>query len=188
MTAMPPTSLEIIIPKIKAGDQEAANILFNLFQNYVYAYGLRWLKNETDAEDLAQNAIMHSIIKIHQLNCSKAYPSWLRRIAYNMAIDVIKARRQDFEINDDSAIEYELEPINNLIKQEDAKTLKKAIRKLKKMDRTMLVEFYFKNKSIEKIAKQEEAPIGTIKRRLFVARNRLRAYYEEMECQTKAHQ
>ena len=182
MNAMP-TNLEILVAKVKSGDQEAAGVLSVQFQKYVYSCGLKWLGNANDAEELAQNAISHSILTIHQLNSNQCYVPWLRRIAHSMAVKVIKRKQHVLEINDDSVIEYDSEPINYLIQQENSrivkKSIKKAIRKLKKTDRAMLVEFYFKNKSIETIAKQEKAPIGTIKRRLFVARNRLRVYYKE---------
>lgn len=176
-------TLAELVTQAQAGDREAANMLAIRSHRFIYGIALRHMKNHADADAIAQDVLIHAYLKLGQLNCNKAYLKWLERITYHMAMNDINSRRQHVEITDHASNHKDVHAV--LINQEEAKTLRKAVKKLTPKYRIALTEFYFKQKQIDKIAKEQNVPVGTIKRRLHTARLLLREYYEEKEQDVK---
>ena len=65
-------------------------------------------------------------------------------------------------------------PLESLVKAEQAAELYRGLERLKPMDRATLMAFYLRGRSLKQMSREFETPIGTIKRRLHVARNRLK--------------
>src|SRR5205807_2188933 len=70
------------------------------------------------------------------------------------------------------------EPLDELVRAEQAAELYKGLERLKPVDRATLMAFYIRGRSLKQMSEEFETPIGTIKRRLHVARNRLRKQLE----------
>jgi RNA polymerase sigma-70 factor (ECF subfamily) len=66
-----------------------------------------------------------------------------------------------------------------MIRSEQAAELYKALEQLKPVDRATLVAFYIRGRSLKQMSREFETPVGTIKRRLHVARNRLKEVMEQ---------
>ena len=69
-------------------------------------------------------------------------------------------------------------PLEGMVREESRAELRDGLERLKPMDRETLEAFYLKGQSIEQMSRLFETPVGTIKRRLHVARNRLREQLE----------
>jgi len=65
-----------------------------------------------------------------------------------------------------------------MVKAEQAAELYRGLERLKPVDRATLMAFYIRGRSLVQMSREFEAPIGTIKRRLHVARNRLKKAME----------
>jgi RNA polymerase sigma-70 factor (ECF subfamily) len=65
-------------------------------------------------------------------------------------------------------------PLEQLISREQITQVRQSLARLKPLDRNTLLAFYYDGQSLETISQQVAAPVGTIKRRLHVARQRLR--------------
>ena len=74
-------------------------------------------------------------------------------------------------------------PPEQMLRKEACSQLYDGLDRLKPLDRDTLVAFYLRGRSLKQMSRDFETPIGTIKRRLHVARNRLR---EELEGTTAA--
>ncbi|MBM3231204.1 hypothetical protein FJZ28_02640 [Candidatus Peregrinibacteria bacterium] len=72
------------------------------------------------------------------------------------------------------------EPIHDLIRDEQVRKVRAAIADLSELDREVVLDFYFDSLLLRDISEKRNCPIGTVKRRLFTARNRLRTKLEEM--------
>jgi RNA polymerase sigma-70 factor (ECF subfamily) len=70
------------------------------------------------------------------------------------------------------------DPLDILISEEQKAELYRGLEQLKPIDRATLVAFYLRGRSLKQMSREFETPIGTIKRRLHVARNRLKAELE----------
>ena len=69
-------------------------------------------------------------------------------------------------------------PLDAMIREEQCAALRQGLERLKAIDRATLVAFYIRGQSLQQMSADFETPVGTIKRRLHVARNRLRQQLE----------
>jgi RNA polymerase sigma-70 factor (ECF subfamily) len=69
-------------------------------------------------------------------------------------------------------------PLDEMVRAEQRAELYRGLERLKPVDRATLVAFYLRGRSLKQMSREFETPIGTIKRRLHVARNRLRKQLE----------
>ena len=130
------------------------------------------------AEDLAQQVWMKVLQKKDQLSDPYSVKSWLRTIMRRTAINEHLHgyhRRFLASLGDNSfdIVSKEPAPLGLLLVQSRQGEVHKALNKLGNMDRDTLVAFYFRHQSLKEMAEVFQAPVGTIKRRLHVARKRL---------------
>jgi RNA polymerase sigma-70 factor (ECF subfamily) len=173
--------IAILVEAARAGDRAAYGELVERFRPTVYAIALARLRNPTEAEELTQEVFLHGMKKLSQLRDPACFAGWLRQITVRMAINRV-TRRGPFQGIDSEILEQatagESEPIDDLIRAEQRRALHAGLQRLKPTDRATLVAFYLRGRSLKEMSREFETPIGTIKRRLHVARNRLRRQLE----------
>jgi RNA polymerase sigma-70 factor (ECF subfamily) len=176
--------LTLLVTRAQNGDRDAYGELAELMRPSVYAMLLSRLRDPHEAQELTQDVLLHALVKLGQLRHPAAFPSWLRRIAVRMVINRVTRQAPDAAIDPEvfeATPANDVSPIDRLIDDEEAARLHEGLDRLRPSDRETLVAFYFQGQSIEQMSVQTAAPIGTIKRRLHVARNRLRAELESQE-------
>ena len=142
------------------------NGLYREFQKTIYNLVLSRCQNHHDAEDITQEVFITAKNKFHQLKDQSMVGSWLKQIAVRHTINYMKlnkykkTREKNWRPHvSHRGVEYDLEFFMERLEQED---------------NHLLVEYYWKQKTISELSKESGKPSGTIKRKLFVARNRLR--------------
>ena len=70
-------------------------------------------------------------------------------------------------------------PLEQMVQAEQAAELYRGLDRLKPVDRATLVAFYIRGRTLKQMSREFETPVGTIKRRLHVARNRLKTALEK---------
>jgi RNA polymerase sigma-70 factor (ECF subfamily) len=170
-----------LVKRAKTGDRLAYGELVERFQPTVYAVALARLRNTAEAEELAQDVFLHVMRKISQLRDVSCFAGWLRQITVRMAINRL-TRRGPFQGVETQVLEQaeaaETAPLDEMLRAEERGELWDGLDRLKPMDRDTLVSFYIRGRSLKQMSREFETPIGTIKRRLHVARNRLRKQLE----------
>lgn len=167
-----------LVERAQAGDREAFGQLVEQFQRTVYAICLGRLGNPSEAIELTQEVFLHVMKRIDQLREPERFAGWLRQVAARMAIN--RATRRippasiENEILEGAGATHD-DPLDALIARERASRLWEALEVLKPLDRESLVAFYIQGQSLVEIAESLDVPIGTVKRRLHTARNRLKA-------------
>jgi RNA polymerase sigma-70 factor (ECF subfamily) len=182
------TEITPLVERAITGDREAFGLLIERFQPTVYAIALARLRNPTDAQELTQEVFLHGMKKLPQLRDVQCFAGWLRQITVRMAINRLTRRGPMPKVESevlDSAEATETNPLDSLIRTEQASELYKALDQLKPIDRATLVAFYIRSRSLKQMSREFETPIGTIKRRLHVARNRLKEVMESMAVATE---
>jgi RNA polymerase sigma-70 factor (ECF subfamily) len=173
--------IAILVERAREGDRAAYGELIERFRPTVYAVALARLRNATEAEELTQEVFLHGMKKLGQLRDVQCFAGWLRQIAVRMAINRL-TRRGPFQGVDTEILERatasESEPLETMIRAEQRRELYAGLQRLKPVDRATLVAFYIRGQSLKEMSREFETPIGTIKRRLHVARNRLRRQLE----------
>ncbi len=170
-----------LIERARQDDNLAFNELVTRYLNFVRKTIRKMLRNEEDIDDLTQNVFMNAWQKINQLQNAYGFIKWLSTIARRMAINHCKRKTLlNFDVQDNGHADEHVcnNPIENCIRSEHNKWLVEGMRKLKDSDRRTLEAFYLHQQSVKEMAQKFQAPEGTIKRRLNVARTRLREVLE----------
>ena len=170
-----------LVERAQAGDRMAYGELIERFQPTVYAIALARLRNPTEAQELTQEVFLHGMKKLPQLRDAQCFAGWLRQITVRMAINRL-TRHSPMQKTEPAVLENAeasgASPLEALVKAEQAAELYRGLERLKPIDRATLMAFYIRGRSLKQMSREFETPIGTIKRRLHVARIRLRKAME----------
>jgi len=169
------TQLAQTVRAAQRGDRQAFGRLVVRFERSVYAILVRRLGNRAEAQELCQEVFIQALRKIGQLRDPQCFGAWLRSIAVRMAINrAVRRTPQPVgdAVFDTACVEHET-PLATVLKHERAKQVRSGLRRLGKLDRATLEAFYFQGRSLVEMSEQFHSPVGTIKRRLHVARKRL---------------
>ena len=171
-----------LVLRAREGDRVAFGDLVERFQPTVYAVALARLRNPAEAQELAQEVFLHGMKKLPQLRDAQCFAGWLRQITVRMAINRL-TRRGPLHKAEPEALDHAqaagASPLETLVKAEQAAELYQGLERLKPVDRATLVAFYLRGRSLKQMSREFETPVGTIKRRLHVARNRLKEVMEQ---------
>jgi RNA polymerase sigma-70 factor (ECF subfamily) len=160
----------------QSGDRQAFGELFERYRAGIVALALRRVRNVDEAEELTQDVFIQAMQKIDQLRVPDAFGGWLRRIVHRMAINRATRTRVAIACDPDTleVTCFSLEaPGASVEDREQAAAVREGIERLGKMDRQTLKAFYLRGRSLLEMSDEFSAPVGTIKRRLHVARKRL---------------
>jgi RNA polymerase sigma-70 factor, ECF subfamily len=170
-----------LVERAQRGDKLAYGELVKRFQASVYAMALTRVRDPLEAEELAQEVFVHGMKKLPQLRDPRCFAGWLRRITARMAINRLTRRGPvsgaDPEILDNVQART-TQPIDEMELGERKVELHEGMKRLKELDRQTLEAFYLRGRSLKQMSREFETPVGTIKRRLHVARQRLKDVLE----------
>ncbi len=165
-----------LVREAQAGDRGAFGQLFEQFERSVYAVALRRVKNANEAEELVQDVFIKAMEKLDQLRVPEAFGGWLQSITNRMAINRLVRRKNTFAAEPEAmaaVVSDENTPLADALFVEQTEQVREGLTRLRDMDRETLQAFYMQGLSLAQISDETGAPIGTIKRRLHVARKRL---------------
>jgi len=147
------------------------------FQNSVYAMALGRVRDPLEAQELAQDVFVHAMRKLPQLRDPRCFAGWLRRITARMAINRLTRKGPFFGTDPEMLDAVQAKgrsPDEAMEVSEAVGQLKEALTELKPLDRETLEAFYIRGRSLKQMAREFDVPTGTVKRRLHVARHRLK--------------
>ena len=170
------TTLSQLVAAAQRGDRPAFGELVRRFERAVYATVYRRLGNHAEAQEMCQEVFMQALRKIDQLRDPRCFGGWLRSIATRMAINRALRRTPlastDSEVFETTCVERQT-PLGKVLARERKVQGHLGLDRLGPMDRDTLVAFYFDGRSLLEMSRDFKSPVGTIKRRLHVARRRL---------------
>jgi len=165
-----------LVRAAQTGDREAFGTLVLRFERAVFGAALRRLRDHSEAQELTQEVFVKAFQKINQLRVPECFGGWLRSITDRMAINRA-VRRDPAMATEPSALETTCvdtkTPITVVLEAERQVQLRAGLARLRELDRETLDAFYMRGQSLRQMSDEFDAPVGTIKRRLHVARQRL---------------
>ena len=170
------TRIADLVRAASLGDRDAFGQLFEAFEGTVFAISMRRLNDYAEAQELTQDVFIKAMEKIAQLREPECFGAWLRQITHRMAINRIVRRgpvRPAEPVTLESHCVDTSTPLSAALKTEAASEVRAGLNRLGDMDRETLEAFYVRGQSLREMSDEFEAPVGTIKRRLHVARKRL---------------
>ena len=181
-------ALESDVAQLRGGDLDALSALLTRYQNRLYRYLLRLVREPAEAEDLFQQTWLRVAEKIRQFDPRRNFEAWLFTLARNLAIDHLRRIRPESldQPAADTAGEsaaarlpsHERPAIEGILARERAGRLGAALEMLPMVQREVLTLRFEEEMKLEEIAEVLDAPLSTVKTRLRRALERLREMLE----------
>lgn len=170
-----------IVARVQSGDKSAFNLLVIKYQHKVIKLVSRYIRDSAEVEDITQEAFIKAYRALANFRGESAFYTWLYRIAINTAKNflVSQSRRppnSDIEIevaevlDGAASMRENATPELNLLRDEIAKTVQLAIESLPEDLRIAITLREIEGLSYEDIAQVMTCPIGTVRSRIFRAR------------------
>ena len=171
--------LEEIIRRCQDGERAAFEELFEVYQPRLKYYVRRLDSGGANIDDTLQDIWLAVFKKIHKLKDSKVFAVWLYRIARNKVYDGFRRKERFVKLpeEDQFSVSAGDEPVFDA---NDAEKLHKALKKLKPYHREVLTLCFIEQMPYQSIADIFGCSIGTVRSRIFYAKQSLR---REMESQ-----
>ena len=174
------TDLELV-RRVQAGDQTAFNLLVLKYQHRVLKLVGRFVNDAAEAEDVAQEAFIKAYRALASFRGDSAFYTWLYRIAINTAKNALVSQRRrpvDFNLDLQDPDQYERQaklkeadtPEGVLLTEEIRAVVEEAMEQLPEDLRTAIVLRELEGLSYEEIAEAMDCPVGTVRSRIFRAR------------------
>ena len=172
---------QLLVERVQKGDKHAFDLLINKYQHRIVSLVSRYVSDQADAMDVAQEAFIKAYRAIDRFRGDSAFYTWLYRIAINTAKNWLVARKRrppatDIDAADaeqydmDSRLKEQGTPENELMREEIRKTVYDTIAALPDDLRTAIMLREMEGMSYEDIAVTMDCPIGTVRSRIFRAR------------------
>jgi RNA polymerase sigma-70 factor (ECF subfamily) len=174
-----------VIAEALAGSQKAYAVLVDKHRNAIYHIIQRIVHNEEVARDLVQETFMKAFSSLATYRSEYRFSTWLYKIAANSSIDYLRKKRiQALSLDrpvdtGDGSMEIEV-PDNSfnpelaLVRKQQRFSIEEAIDSLPPKYREVIIYRHKDDKSYEEIADLLSIPVGTVKARIFRARELLK--------------
>ncbi|HEY5298170.1 MAG TPA: sigma-70 family RNA polymerase sigma factor [Verrucomicrobiae bacterium] len=183
-----PTEEMELVRRARRGDLPAYDELVKRYQERIYATIYHMTSNHDDANDLAQDAFIKAFQALKSFKGGSSFYTWLYRIAVNKTINFLKQRKNrvhmslnDLDFNTENnpdlvALISDKNPRREAGLSELQEKLNAALLRLSEPHRLVVVLHDVQGQSHEEIAKVMDCNIGTVRSRLFYARQQLQSY------------
>jgi RNA polymerase sigma-70 factor (ECF subfamily) len=186
-----PIEESVLVERARGGQMDAYDQLVRRYQERIYATIYHMTSNHEDANDLAQEAFIKGFQALKSFKGGSSFYTWVYRIAVNKTINFLKQRKNkthmslddlDFHAEHDPdlvALISDKTPRREVNLAELQEKLNIAMQKLSEPHRLVVTLHDVQGLSHEEIAKIMECNIGTVRSRLFYARQQLQAYLSD---------
>ena len=184
---------QLLVERVQRGDKKAFDTLVLKYQLRIMKLVSRYIRDHSEVQDVAQEAFIKAYRALPRFRGDSAFYTWLYRIAINTAKNYLVARGRrmpSVDIDAQEAEQFEgaeglkeyATPEQLALKDEIEKTIFSAMEQLPDDLRTAITLREIEGLSYEEIAETMDCPIGTVRSRIFRAReavdNKLRPLIE----------
>jgi len=177
-----------LVSRILEGDRDRFTELVKRYQKRVVNYVYRITHRYEEAHDLAQEIFVKVFMALDRYDPKYQFSTWLFRIAQNTAIDALRKKSivevpiakpaTDEDSRDREFADTGVSPYRALKNKQLASAIDVAVRELPADYRELIQLRHFAELSYEEIASMKKLPLGTVKNKLFRARNMLKQTLE----------
>lgn len=170
-----------LVRRFKRGDKVAFDLLFTRYQHKVQSLIGQYLNDPDEVQDVAQEAFVRAFRALPRFRGGSAFYTWLYRIVLNTTRSHVAARSRRLPTTDidvaaarfmegEDALRDEQDPVSALSRDELSSAIDRAIRELSEDLRTAVTLRELDGLSYEQIATVMQCPVGTVRSRVFRAR------------------
>ena len=170
-----------LVQRVQKGDKSAFDLLVLKYQHRVLKLVSRFVSDAAEAQDVAQEAFLKAYRALPSFRGDSAFYTWLYRIAINTAKNTLVSNRRrpvDFDLDLQDPEQYDRQarlkevdtPEGVLLTEEIREVVERAMEQLPEDLRTAIVLREIEGLSYEEIAEAMDCPVGTVRSRIFRAR------------------
>ena len=173
----------LLVQNAMAGDQKAYSELMSLYWNSIEKTLSLKLVSREDVEDLTIATFSKAFDKLDSYDDSFAFSTWIQTIASNTLIDFFRKKdqktisidqqKEDEDTDNIDVVDNSLDPENHLIRKQKNKHITGMVHRLKPHYRELIILRYLDEMSYAEISKKLNMPLGSVKAKLFRARDLL---------------
>jgi RNA polymerase sigma-70 factor, ECF subfamily len=171
----------VLVERVQRGEAGAFDYLVVRYRHKVLKLIMRYVRDPVEAEDVAQEAFLKAYRALPSFRGDSAFYTWLYRIAINTAKNALVSSRRrpvDYDLDLQDPEQYDMQarlkdaetPEGLLLTDEIRDTVNSAIEHLPEDLRTAIVLRELEGMSYEEIAAAMDCPVGTVRSRIFRAR------------------
>lgn len=187
----PVVAESFLVNRARKGDLAAYDELVKRYQERIYATVYHMTSNHEDANDIAQESFIKAFQALKSFKGDSSFYTWIYRIAVNKTINFLKQRKNknhfslndiDFNAENDPdlvALVSDKTPLRSAGLSELQKKLNEALHRLSEPHRMVVVLHDVQGLSHDEIAEIMDCNIGTVRSRLFYARQQLQGFLAE---------
>ena len=192
---------EALVKDFQAGNLDAYDKIVELYQKRIYALSFNLMRNQMDAQDVAQEVLLTLFKKIHTFQGKSAFSSWVYRITLNSSYMKLRIKKKEPKISIDELLPsfnstgFQQEKIQDwsenteslLFTNETREIINKAVGLLPEKEKVVFLLRDVEGLSTEKVSEVLDLTIPAVKSRLHRARlflrKKLSGYFEEYNSQ-----
>ena len=173
----------VLVQNAVAGDQKAYSELMSLYWSSIEKSLSLKLVSKEDVEDLTIATFSKAFDKLDSYDDSFAFSTWIKTIASNTLIDFFRKKdqktisidlqKEDDDTNNIDVVDNSLDPEKHLIRKQKNKHITGMVHRLKPHYRELIILRYLDEMSYAEISKKLNMPLGSVKAKLFRARDLL---------------
>ena len=188
---IPQKNEALLLEKAKKGDKEAFNLMVTKYQPRIMSVLYGFLKAHSDAEDLTQQTFIKAWTNIKKFRGDSSFYTWIYRIAINLAKNFVKKPSTQIEKTSLSIDEHhydlpeDLDPLSFISNEELKSDLDNFISSMPEKLKTAFILREYEGKSYEEIATVTNCPVGTVRSRIFRAREEIVNYFKKEVYETE---
>ncbi len=180
---------KILIKKILSGEESSFEEIMRKYNKRIFNFVLRMVRNEEVAIELTQDFFIKIFTKLYKYNFEYKFSTWAYRICYNLVIDYIR-KNQTYvnSLDDDSTYKKNSYMRESSTKEDGADVLEreevksylwKTVNLLPVKYKELILLRYIQELKYDEISEVTNLPIGTVKNRIFKAKDLLRKEIEK---------
>lgn len=172
-----PDLLPALVRRAQGGDPLAFAELTARFEGYALRRARAFLRDHALAEDAVQEAFLEASLKLHQLQAPEAFVAWFGRIVFKRCDRYTRGKKLATVALEQALDAADAAPAadDRAMEAEDHAALREAVEALPAHERGLVRAFYLEGRSQQELVDATGLPLTTIKKRLYAARQRLRA-------------
>ena len=172
-----------LIRAARRGDHRAAARLIERFRQLATTTARLALRNNDDAQDVAQEALVYALLHLHQCRDESKFGPWLRQITFSLCVDY-RRRRGTRRLGEPLSV---LNESSEEAHYAERLAVQEALKNLQEPHKTTVLLHYVGGWSVEETASLLHVPINTVRSRLMAAKARLRTDLPNLVPQRKTH-
>jgi RNA polymerase sigma-70 factor (ECF subfamily) len=179
---------QVLIKKALRGDRRAFEELMRKYEKKIFSFVVRMVRNEDTAVDLTQDFFFKIFTVLEKYNFEYKFSTWAYRICYNLVIDHIRKNQAQVDSLDDETVSSrDMLDSDNVSREDGFKALAReetrdyvwrVVDEIPLKFRELILLRYIQDLKYEEIAEITSLPVGTVKNRIFKAKEILK---QEME-------